>query len=69
MTSSTGKTTTPPPSTRVNNYNALLLTENNGEHMIVAIDASDGDFLMVHRYYMNADQWCMDWVVLSMASI
>ncbi len=58
-----------PTLTRVNNYNALLMTENNGEHMIVAIGAGDGDFLMIHYFHMNADEWCMDRAVLSMASI
>ena len=58
-----------PTLTMVNNYNVLLLTENNAENMTVCIGAGDGDFLMVHYFNMNADQWCMDRSALSMASI
>ena len=58
-----------PTLTRINQYNALLLTENNGENLIVCIGAGGGDFLMVHYFHMNADKWCTDRAALSMASI
>ena len=58
-----------PTLTKVNNYNALLLTENNGENMTVCIGAGDGDFLMIHYFHMNADEWSTGRAVVSMASI
>ena len=58
-----------PTLTRINSYNVLLLTENGGENLIVAISAGDGDFLLIHYFNMNKEQWGMDRSVISMASI
>ena len=58
-----------PTLTKINNYDVLLLTENQGENLDVCIGGGKGEFLIFHYFHMNADQWCMDRAAISMASI
>ena len=58
-----------PTLTKINTYDVLLLSENQGENLIVCIGGGSGDFLMIHYFHMNADQWSTDRAAISMASI
>lgn len=58
-----------PTLTKVNTYDVLLLTENQGENMTVCIGGGKGEFLLFHYFNMNADEWCTGRAAISMASI
>ena len=58
-----------PTLTRINTYDVLLLTENQGENLSVCISGGKGEFLVFHYFHMNADQWSTDRAAISMASI
>ena len=58
-----------PTLTKINNYDVLLLTENQGENLDVCIGGGKGEFLIFHYFHMNADQWSTDRAAISMASI
>lgn len=55
--------------TTINPYNALLVSRDGGQTLVVAISGGDGYFFQVTYHNMIEEQWNTDMTALSMASI
>ena len=55
--------------TKINPYNALLVSRDDGQTLVVAISADGGYFFQVTYHNMGEEQWNTDMTALSMASI